>query len=368
MSVDEHPGSTELIDLAEASLALGDAVAAFQLLSQVDEDHRGNRWTATQVQILRLNGDFEQCRELGTLVLDSMVVEEDWPNATMVLLECARVFNELMMTQECIKFLHDVDVKLRTFKSGVGSFRAQVLTILASRIVDEGDLETASHLISAAESEFRMAEDWRLATSICWVQSEIAEYSGNVELAMDLMHEVILLQEEHDDELAMQRAILRMGWLATMYTDIGPEELLLARSWVESAQESQRGDSLTIVAVWLEIFSAHIELLLGNVGRARNILCALDESSLPSDGSFGSLHWILALCEIELGNHVKAMFHLSIAKENYMLFADDAEGREVLRRLAHLYMDLGHSETGETLLAMTQRIQRDYSWCRSDCH
>ena len=102
MPIDEHPGSTELIDLAEASLALGDAEAALQLLAQVDDGDRDNRWTATQVEALRGRGDFDNCRMLAAASLGSMIDDCDWFNARRVLTEAGRAFDDGRLDRECL--------------------------------------------------------------------------------------------------------------------------------------------------------------------------------------------------------------------------------------------------------------------------
>ena len=109
--------SAELIDLAEASLALGDAEAAFQLLAQVEDSCRNNLWIATQVEALRLSGDLEECRTFAMISLETMIEHRDWTNGRKVLNTCGRVFSDLQLTREFIGYLHSIEVHLRSIEN-----------------------------------------------------------------------------------------------------------------------------------------------------------------------------------------------------------------------------------------------------------
>ena len=180
MPVDERPGSTELIDLAEASLVLGDAEAALQLLAQVDEDHRDNRWLATQVEALRCHGDFDACHELATTSLEHMICEADWGYARRVLVECGRVLDELFLGQESIEFLHQLVLKVRNLPNLDLLFKVQLFALLASRIAFLGDADTADQIMSMVDSDIPKIADRRAQGSLLWVRSDISAAMGNL--------------------------------------------------------------------------------------------------------------------------------------------------------------------------------------------
>ena len=363
MPLDEHPGCTELVELTEASLALGDAEAALQLLEQVDQAHRGNRWTATQVEALRMKSHYDLCIDLATMSLSGMIEERDWSNATRVLIASGRAFNATMRTHDCIVFLHGIEVMLRSVPNPNRSFRGNLLAMIASRVIQEGDLKTASELVSALEIVEAELNDWRVAANANWVRSQIAQSSGNVTQAIAMMDAVIRVYDDHDDMLARSRAISHLCWLVTMYIDVKRSDLLCAHSWIEVALDSERGDLSSSAGWWLRLSLAHVQLLLGNAAESMQCLEGLSKDDIHDESARSALEWVWALLELELGNYEHARMHLDQTKEIALQSSDDAQGREVLRRLAHLYSDLGDTDLGSTLLAMTKIESVDYSWC-----
>ena len=356
----------ELIDLAEASLALGDADAALQLLDQVEDLCHDNRWIASQVEALRLSGDFEGCRKLATTSLTVLIDQQDWSNATRVLLECGRVYSDLYASHDCIVFLNEIAVKLRNLAESNEEFQANLLAILSSRILEEGDLETANQLITTLESSCADLQDWRVEANLCWLKSQIALKYGNLSQAMDLMDDVIRIYQTHDDALAGSRAISHMCWLATLYLNVGERDLMRAHDWLKIALNRELGESMTVSSWWLGVFDAHLQLLLGDAEHAKFSLEAIGDFSFLDESAHAWLQWLHALCEFELGDTDQAIVHLDASAELSLQFADDVSGRAFLHRLALLYIDLELVDTGKNLLAMTRMESVDYSWCRTD--
>jgi len=353
----------ELIELAEASLALGDADAAFLLLAQVHENHRHNRWTATRVEALHLQGNYEGCRELATPVLNEMIAQQDWLNATRVLLAHCRSMDALGNVHAGIEFLHRIEIQLRTLTERGAEFRANVLLNLAGGICAQGDVETAHQLTIATESICAQSQDWRLHANYLWVQAQISEAAGDLPAAINLVDKVVGVFDFHGDVSAMSRAVSHLCWLVTMYIDVGHDDLLRAHVWLEKVLRLERGAESSSVGWYLKAYEAHLMILLGDREQALMRLEALGALQSRDESANSWIQWIFALCEFEMGNQEQALVHLDNAMDLGMQFVDGT-GRRVLRRYAHLYMDLNQpNKCNEYLEMLFEEKTLDYSWC-----
>lgn len=362
MSVADHV-SSELVELAEASLALGDADAAIQLLAQVDEEHRDNHWISTQVEALRLTGEFEQCRKLAMISLGPMIEHRDWESGRRVLIACARAFDDLLLGQELIKYLHDIEVQLCNIKDPDLLFSIQLLAMLASRIGWEGDIKTSSAILDLFASRVEDVSDRRAKASILWVEAELAEMIGDFELAFSLMESVIpLFQEENDSEAAL-RAISHLGWLVTANSDFQLSLVQKAQVFITAALQQNYGES-SMIFLWLHIHLIRINCLLGNTDEAMELLVALpDIGSVPDEVKVCvQISW--AQYNIMLGNLGQGKLHLDNARMILQLnfnVEGDEEMMGLMRQLAHLYADIGELATALELLDCSTSPQADFS-------
>jgi len=355
--------SAELVELAEASLALGDADAAFLLLAQVHENHRHNRWTATRVEALHLQGNYEGCRELAAPALNEMIAQQDWLNATRVLLAHCRSMDALGNVHAGIEFLHRIEIQLRTLTERGAEFRANVQLNLAGGICAQGDVETAHQLTIATVSICAQSQDWRLHANYLWVQAQISEAAGDLPAAIDLVDKVVGVFDFHGDVSAMSRAVSHLCWLVTMYIDVGHDDLLRAHVWLEKVLRLERGAESSSVGWYLKAYEAHLMILLGDRERALMRLGALGALQSRDESANSWIQWIFALCEFEMGNQEQALVHLDNAMDLGMQFVDGT-GRRVLRRYAHLYMDLNQpNKCNEYLEMLFEEKTLDYSWC-----
>ena len=364
------PRVEELIELAEASLALGDAAAALHLLDQVQEGHRDNRWAATHVEALRIRGDFDAFYELATASLELMIDEADWGNARRVLLECARMFDAQAKDLECINFLHALACRIRSVLHVDAFFEVQLVAMLASRVASEGDLATATRLLSTVDSKLNEVSDRRARASLHWAQSEIDEYSGNVDRAFDSMYQVLLSYVEEDDPLAIQRIALRLGVLASGYLGVSRQKLLIAKELLAAELVRQLGAHKTQTSMLLSLRFASCDLALGNTSSTLSVLDDLQVDFTQPASTFdrskmlyGHSEILYALCNLELGNLENVPNHLTAARAIYEPLAGSEWPNSALRKIASAYTRLGDVTTAVELYSQASMPTGDFSWC-----
>jgi len=363
MSSGDEIAAKELIDLAEASLALGDAEAALQLLAQVDEDHRDNHWTATQVEALRIHGDFEECQQLATSSLERMIDEADWGYARRVLIESGRTFSYLAQDGKCIVFLHSLGSKLSSLEKIDPLFHVQLIAILASRIAGEGDAGTASQLLSTVESVVDSVTDRRAMASILWVRAEIAELFADVECAYDLVEQVLRIYSEEDDPLAKAQVVIRLSHIVTSFKGISEGKLRNAKTWVAHVLSRQLGDGYSEIRLEMLLRSAEIDLLLGDMPSAIEVLESVRQSFRLTGPSLGQYEFVCALSALETGDHGAALAHVETAHRIFEPLAGDEWINGRLRTIAHVYAELGEPSIASALLSKALPPQGDFSWC-----
>lgn len=355
--------TNELVDLAEASLALGDADAAFQLLDQVEDSGRDNRWIATQIEALRMNGAYDSCMNLVSNSLRLMIQEHDWTNAQRILLESARIYDARAQDRECIEFLHNLGSILRNVPNVDSLFRTQLISLMASRVASEGDLRSAEILLSTVEASTAEAPDRRVRASVLWARSEIAEYSGELDTAFDLMHQVFQIYVEEDDSLAIQRVVGRLGMLASEFHHDSSENLSLAKNLLEAQLNRYLGDEISEAMMWLWLYYVACELELGNSSRAIEVLDSLAANAALTLAILGYSEILYALCEYTLGNHDRVSEHLSTARAIYEPLAGNEWPNAALRKIAFAYGLLGEFDTAVEISAKARLLESDLSWC-----
>lgn len=363
----------ELVELAEASLALGDADAALQLLAQVDEDHCDNRWIATQVEALRLSGQLGECLALATSSLERMVIEEDWPNGRRLVLECGRVADGRYRNLDSLVLLHDLEVMLRVHSPLEPLFGVQLCSMIASRICWEGDLRTASHILHDLEPVVTKITNRRALANYLWVTAEISAFSGDCEAAISSMERVIVLLQEEGDYLAVTRAVQQLAWFACTFIDVSHETLLRALERVQAVLAAQPVAQHSIPSRWLALHLAHLKCLLGEPNESLGVLTALEDEGIDEGGvgeiaplldenALAFMHEVRALCAARLGDSLRAKWHLEKSLEIYKALPEhDAESRTDLRRLAHIYFEIGELATAQELIERSEAPQIDLS-------
>jgi tetratricopeptide (TPR) repeat protein len=363
MPTDEHPGSVELIDLAEASLALGDADAALQLLDQVEDGDRDNRWIAAQVEALRCRGDSDNCRMLATASLGSMIDDCDWFNARRVLIETGRAFDDQRLERECIEFFHQIWVKVRPIVGLDPLFLTQLISVLASRVHSQGDVKTASTLIWGIETEILQISDRRALASALWVKAEIAESLADIDSSFSLMEKAYALFQEENDALAMHRIVMGMAGLLIGFADVNPELLSRALDYVKISASKQLGEGTEDSRLLFVLYEAHLELSLGNAALAIEILEGIEQDHDIRDEMLCWTNLILALSEKRLERDVRSSWHL----ENAIQLADQlGSGFQhlwYLRQIGYACFDLGRIDQGQAFWARGATPIEDYSWC-----
>jgi len=354
--------STELVALAEASLALGDAAAALRLLAQVEDSCRNNFWIATQVEALRLIGELEECRTLALISLETMIEHRDWTNGRKVLITGGRVFSDLQLTREFIDYLHSIEVHLRSIENPDLLFSIQLLTMMAARIGWEGDVRTASAIMDLFAPRLEEVRDRRSRANFLWVQAELNEMSGDFELAFNLMDSVIpILQEENDSQAAF-RAIAHLGWLVTAHVGFQVSFVHRAGVNLSAALQQNRGNS-SMVFIWIRIYLVRVNVRLGNIGRAIELLEELPKvnSHDYEVGVFVQISW--AEYNIKLENRGQAKLHLDNARiilQPNIKFGDH-EIMGIIRQLVFLYSEINEPTTAMELLDFSEAPQADYS-------
>ena len=355
--------ANELVDLAEASLALGDAEAALQLLAQVDDDHRDNQWTATQVEALRLHGDFVECQHLSTSSLERMIDEADWDHARRILIESGRAFSELAQDGKCIVFLHSFGSKLSSLEEIDPLFHVQLVAILASRVAGEGDVGTASQLLSTVESVVDSVTDRRAVASILWVRAEIAELFADVECAHDLVEQVLLIYSEEDDPLAIAQVVIRLSHLVTSFKGIREGKLRNAKTWVAHVLTMQLGDGHSEIRLEMLLRSAELDLLLGDVTSAIEALEFVRQSFRLTGPSLAQYELVCGLLALKTGDRGAALAHAETAHRIFEPLAGDEWINGRLRTIAHVYAELGEPSIASSLLSKALPPEGDFSWC-----
>lgn len=355
--------SSDLVELAEASLALGDADAALQLLAQVDDGDRDNRWTATQVESLRIHGDYDACHELATTSLDRMIDEADWGCARRVLIECGRVFTELMPSHALIEYLHTIEVGMRKISDPDLLFNVQLLAVLASHIAGEGDIATASAIVDCIAPRVDEISDRRVKASFLWITAELAELTGALELAFSSMEAVICLFQEENDVLAVDRAVGYVVWLVSAHHGLDTRYALKAQAYAIDACQRHIGDS-SITRFALMNMLARIQLQLGKLHEALQTMEDLPSSDgLPSE-LVAELELTTALYQIAIGRGHEATLHLDNAVAIYALSFQDVASDQLrvsYRRIAHAYIDIENFSKAEALLNLSASPQVDLS-------
>jgi tetratricopeptide (TPR) repeat protein len=363
MPVDEHPGCAELVDLAEASLALGDAEAALQLLDQVKDSYRDNRWLVAQVEALRIHGDHEECQQLATTSLERMIDQADWVHARRILVESGRVFNELAQDRKCIEFLHPFGFKLRSLDKVDPLFHVQIVAILASRIAGEGDADTASQLLSTVDSIVDSVGDRRARASILWVQSEIAEHFADVDHACELIEQVLLIYSEEDDPLAVAQVVIRLSHIVTSYKGVSDVKLRKAQEWVARVLTMQLGDGHSEIELEMLLRSAELDHLLGDTASAIEALEDVRQRYRLTGLQLAQYELIFALSALKAGQHGATFLHLEASLSILEPFAGDEWINGRLRTIAHVYAELGESSMASALLSKALPPEGDLSWC-----
>lgn len=355
--------ANELVDLAEASLALGDADAALQLLELVDYQCRDNRWIATQVEALRCHGDFDACHELATTSLDRMIDEADWGYARRVLIECGRVFTQLMPAQALIEYLHTIEVKMRKITEPDLLFSVQLLAVLASYIAGEGDIATASAIVDCIAPRVDEISDRRAKASILWITAELAELNGALELAFSSMEAVVCLFQEENDVLAVDRAVGYVVWLVSAHRGLDTPYALKAEAYAIDVCQRHTGDA-SMTRFMLMNMLARIQLQLGKMHEALQTLEDLPSpDGLPAE-LVTELELTTALYQIAVGRGNEATLHLDNAVAIYELSFQDVatdELRVSFRRIAHAYIDIENFSKAEALLNLSASPQDDLS-------
>jgi tetratricopeptide (TPR) repeat protein len=354
----------ELVDLAKSSLGLGDAEAALQLLAQIPLADRDNDWTATQVEALRLHGDFEECRELATSSLPHMLDAGDWGNARRTLVECGRAFDEMgQLNHPFIELLHKIEVQVRSLVGVDQLFRVQVSSMLASRVNDEGDTATAIELIAEVAVEATHIQDRRALGSLLWVQSEIAQSLGNVEVAFGFLERAVVLFQEEGDVLAVQRVITRMAGLLVSHVQVDPELLNRALVYLRTEVSKRYATTDSEFGFSMVLFEAHLELSLGNADAAIDIMESVGDEYCSRDELMCWSHIIFAECATQTGDDNRAAWHLDRAIHIANRFVVDGQGSWYLTRLGHICIDLGRVEQAKSMLEKVKSPVQDYSWC-----
>ena len=355
--------ANEFVDLAEASLALGDAEAALQLLAQVDEDHRDNHWTATQVEALRCHGDYDECHELATTSLERMIHEADWGYARRVLIECGRVFSELLPSQALIEYLHRIEVRMRKISEPDLLFSVQLLAVLASYIAAEGDIATASAIVDCIAPRVDEISDRRAKASLLWITGELAELNGDLELAFSSLEAVICLFQEENDGLAADRAVGYVVWLVSAHRGLDIRYALKAEAYAIDVCQRHIGD-VSNPRFWLLNMLARIQLQLGKMHEALQTLEDLPSSDVLPTDLVAELELTTALYQIAIGRGHEASLRLdnavAILELSFQEVATD-QLRVFYRQIAHAYIDIENFSKAEVLLNLSASPQVDLS-------
>jgi tetratricopeptide (TPR) repeat protein len=354
---------SELIDLAEASLALGDAEAALQLLDQVEDSCRDNRWIVTYSETLRLRGDYEECLALVNDNFMTMIESAEWTFARSLLLDATRTYDHQSNDLECLEFLCSLAFGVKSHTNVDPHFYLQLVSIAASRISGLGDPASASAMLAMAEGLVDTVQDARAMASYLWVKSEIAEMSADIDLAISLMTRVFTQYAELEDWSAVVRIVIRLSFLASVYLDVNPDLLFQTKRLVADVMTRQLGDSSSSDALWLQLNSVHLDLVSGDTQGAIACLEWVVSAYSLDYQAIGYAELLYAKCEIQSGNVTDAHEHLQLAHQIYLAVHGTEWGNQILRVIAHTYMELGEDTVAQDILVMSSPPQSDLSWC-----
>ena len=355
--------SEYFIELAEQSLTLGDSDAALNLLNQISDEYRSHAWATIYVETLRFRGEFEMALSVGIDRLGDMILNREWEYARRVLVECGRAFDAMGRDSDCINFLCSIAGLQNDGISFELLFNVQLVSILSSRIADNGDVATADRLMSLIAADATGLSDRKARASVLWVRSEIEQLQGDVDCAIACMEQVHRIYLEENDKLATMRIVMRLGYLATNYLNIDYATVRRIDDLHSSILSRTFGDANDDALMWLMFTSASIARALGDIPRAIENLHEVKRRDSLEGFPLAYLELLYGLCYKSLGEPSASFKHLQASLH---IFENELPREWVhaeLRTIGYALYDLGLQDVGKEIIARAVPPAGDYTWC-----
>jgi transcriptional regulator with XRE-family HTH domain len=351
------PDQEALLAQAEALVAMGEYKSPQSLISKLEPE----TLSSLRGRMLTIDLDYDLDNFIAADIPVKALIEDaiaalDWDLARKAIVTCGRISDFLDTTVESTIFFSNIKRNLNRIPNVDPLLMAQLIAIIADRLVFLGDLFSAQKMLTELDVLLPKVKDKRGRASGLWVSASVAYESGDFERAIVLNEEAqTLFGEELDSVALFNLKLARARILADCASNDDPRIAQTVSEFEQLIVELEsRGDLRLLLHVNISL--AYLLILVRKYDQAEKILLEFLKSDDASNSMFYAHNLVnLAIIQVRRGDINSAKSYLDSGWNLIRNFEPITNIRRQMVEIADLYAELGEKDMVIEVLRATNK-------------